>query len=334
MDCLDLFSGAGGLSLGLAAAGFNIKVAIDIDPDCCRTYAAAHPTVEVRQCSTRKVDFSEFRGIDLIVGGPPCQPFSSGGKQLAGSDQRDMIPEFIRAISEAHPRAFLMENVPGLNGPGMKSYFEKTIEGLQGLGYSVVTTVLSAAGYGVPQKRRRLFIVGLQDGEFTFPPATHGPTARKPFVPSGSVLRVDRILGDPNPSKIVYAKKPDLRPSPYDGHLFNGGGRPIDLNAPCHTILAAAGGNKTHFLDTLSLVPRYHAQLLRGAKPRSGELPGARRLTVEESALIQTFPKGMKFDGARSSQYTQVGNAVPPVLAKVIGRAIEACFRKTKRKIA
>jgi DNA (cytosine-5)-methyltransferase 1 len=104
--------------------------------------------------------------------------------------------------------------------------------------------------------------------------------------------------------------------------LFNGGGRPIDLGAPCHTILASAGGNKTHFIDTLGLVPAYHAHLSKGGKPRTGTLEGGRRLTPEESALIQTFPRATKFCGARSSRYTQIGNAVPPLLAEALGRTL------------
>jgi DNA (cytosine-5)-methyltransferase 1 len=106
--------------------------------------------------------------------------------------------------------------------------------------------------------------------------------------------------------------------------LFNGGGRPINLNDLCPTILASAGGNKTHFIDTLDEVPRYHAELLRGLPPRTGTLPGGRRLTVEESALIQTFPPGVKFYGSQSSRYMQVGNAVPPKLAEALGTALAA----------
>jgi DNA (cytosine-5)-methyltransferase 1 len=104
--------------------------------------------------------------------------------------------------------------------------------------------------------------------------------------------------------------------------MFNGGGRPIDLSVPCHTILAAAGGNKTHFFDTLGLVPAYHAHLAKGGKPRTGTLNGGRRLTVEESALLQTFDPSIRFAGSRSSRYTQIGNAVPPLLAEVLGQAL------------
>jgi DNA (cytosine-5)-methyltransferase 1 len=156
---------------------------------------------------------------------------------------------------------------------------------------------------------------------FEFPKPTHGPEGTKPYVRVKDVLTGEPI-GEPNPAKVFYAKKPDLRPSPYDGHVYNGGGRPINPDEPSHTILASAGGNKTHWFDTLGLVPEYHTYLMKGGKPKSGTLPGARRLTVMESAIIQTFPKDMIFCGPKSAQYHQVGDAVPPLLGEAIGRAV------------
>lgn len=327
LQCIDLFAGAGGLSLGLEAGGFEAVAAIELDHDCCESYGAFFPKLKVHPLTIEAVVCTAFSGIDLVAGGPPCQPFSIGGKRLSAEDSRDMLPHFIRAVAEARPRAFLMENVPGLCSSATREYFDSVVESLKGLGYAISWKVLNAADYGVPQKRRRLFVVGLKGNEaFDFPAPTHGPEAKRPYEPAGKYIKPDKPVRQPNPSKVIYAKNPDLRPSPYDGHLFNGGGRPIDLSQPSHTILASAGGNKTHFLDTHELVPPYHRHLVRGGKPRQGELEGGRRLTVAESAALQTFPESARFFGSRSSQYTQVGNAVPPRLAAVLGRAIAAAL--------
>lgn len=208
------------------------------------------------------------------------------------------------------------------------------------LDYHVEAKTLDAADYGVPQHRQRMFIVGMRGPGFRFPRPTHGPDQKRAWRTAGDVLTVEAV-GDHNPSIVTYAKNPDLRPSPFDGLLFNGGGRPINLAAPARTILASAGGNKTAFVDTLGVVPKYHSTLWNAAKgkPRGdyrdavrvGLVPGARRITVAESAALQTFPDGMKFHGRRSSQYTQVGNAVPPALAAAVGRALVRALRAKAR---
>lgn len=323
---IDLFCGAGGLSLGLEAAGLHCVAAVEMNRDACETFAMRHPGALIHDLPIQQVDFTRYEGIPLLVGGPPCQPFSAGGKGLASDDARDMIPQFVRAVKEARPEMFLMENVPGLAGPTHRAYLELSLSNLAKLGYSLTVEVLNAAEYGVPQKRRRLVVVGVRVGrsEFMIPPPTHGPRGQKAFVSAGAALATIENPTHVNESKITFAKRPDLRPSPYDGHLFNGGGRAIDLNAPSHTILASAGGNKTHFLDLNFEVPAYHGYLVHGGKPKVGSLHGGRRLSVEESAALQTFPRGMKFAGSRSSQYAQVGNAVPPGLGAVLGRALMA----------
>jgi DNA (cytosine-5)-methyltransferase 1 len=289
----------------------------------CRAYAGMHPGVELAQTDIRKMSFRHLRGqIALVAGGPPCQPFSSGGKRLAASDPRDCVPEFLRVVKEVQPEAFLMENVGGLVTGQRRVYFEGLIRDLASLGFQTTWSIVNAADYGVPQKRRRLFILGTRLGHFAFPAPSHGASSKRPWRASGTIIRVDKPMGEPNPSIVTYAKNPDLRPSPYDGHLFNGGGRPIDLDAPAPTILASAGGNKTPFVDVLGLVPGYHAELLRGMTPREGIVEGARRITVAEAAALQTFPKHAKFAGPRSSQYTLVGNAVPPRLAQAVSEPL------------
>jgi DNA (cytosine-5)-methyltransferase 1 len=330
LPMVDVFSGAGGLSLGLSDAGFEPIEAVERDRDACETYSSLHPDVELDVGKAiEDVTFRRMRGeVALLAGGPPCQPFSTGGKRLGSGDDRDGFPEFLRALREIRPDAFLVENVAGLGSPAMRPYFARLIRQLRGHGFSVSWKIVNAADYGVPQKRRRLFIVGMRRRRFQFPSESHGPGRDLPWEAASAVLSKERIVGESNTSIVTYAKKPDLRPSPYDGLLFNGGGRPIDLMEPAPTVLAAAGGNRTPFVDTEDVVPPYHAHLVGGGSPRKGTVSGARRITVEESARLQTFPPEMSFAGTRSSQYTQVGDAVPPTLAKAMGRALHAALEE------
>jgi DNA (cytosine-5)-methyltransferase 1 len=320
---IDLFAGCGGLSIGLGRAGFSVEAAVEIEAEACATFAALHGDAALFDTDIATVDFRPFRGeIRLVAAGVPCQPFSSGGKRLAAADPRDGFPQLLRAVREIRPDAVLVENVAGLSRGSRQRYFASIVHALEDIGFTVAWELVNAADFGAPQKRLRLFLVGLRGRAFRFPEPTHGPERRRSWVPAGSVISIDNVIGEPNTSVVTYARKPDIRPSPYDGHVFNGGGRPVDLTKPSHTILASAGGNKTHWIDTLGVVPAYHARLVAGDQPLEGEVPGARRLTVAESALLQTFPPGAVFTGARSSQYTQVGNAVPPRLAEALGRAL------------
>lgn len=323
LPVLDLFSGAGGLSLGLTQSGFTPVVAVEIDRYACETYASLHPATDLLEADIRQVGLRRLRGeVAVVAGGPPCQPFSTGGLRRGGEDPRDGFPEFLRALDEVQPDGVLIENVAGLGRGRTASYLRALVAELMKRGFRVSWATLPATDYGVPQRRERVFIVGTRGRPFEFPAPTHGPGRECPWVPAGSVLSIEEPFGDPNPSIVTYARKPDLRPSPYDGLLFNGGGRPINLSVPARTILASAGGNKTPFIDTLEIVPRYHAHLMAGGRPRRGRVKGARRITVAESAALQTFPRKARFAGPRSAQYTLVGNAVPPRLAEAIGGAL------------
>ncbi|HEX4345776.1 MAG TPA: DNA cytosine methyltransferase [Solirubrobacteraceae bacterium] len=332
LPVVDLFCGAGGLSLGLTRVGFVPVAAVEIDHYACETYRSLHPRTDLLHADIRQVSFRRLRGeVAVVVGGPPCQPFSTGGLRRGAEDPRDGFPAFLHVLDEVQPDGVLIENVAGLGRGSTAAYLRALLDELADRGFVVSWTTLAATDFGVPQRRERVFIVGTRNGRFDFPLPTHGPGRRHPWLPAGSVLSVDEPFGDPNRSIVTYARKPDLRPSPYDGLLFNGGGRPIDLAAPARTILASAGGNKTPFVDTLRIVPAYHAHLMDGGRPRSGRVEGARRITVAESAALQTFPGEARFAGPRSAQYTLVGNAVPPCLAEAVGGALHDALTMAPR---
>lgn len=333
MNVIDLFSGPGGLSIGLKRAGYRIIANVEFNRDAMETYSLHDVDSIHYNEDVRGISFEQFRGkVDVVAGGPPCQPFSIGGLRKASADRRDMIPEFVRCLKECQPEAFIMENVPGLIQKRIRPYFDSILAQLSECGYRLNWSILNAADYGVPQKRRRLIILGSRGMQLRFPVATHGPGARFPHVGSFDVLGNEPIGEAPNCS-VKYAKYPDIRPSPYAGHVYNGGGRPINPVGPCHTILASAGGYKTHWFDTLNVAPEYHAHLKRGGKPWEGSVPGARRMSVEESAIIQTFPRDMKFAGKRSSQFKQVGDAVPPDLAFIVARSVYFQLNNMSNKI-
>jgi DNA (cytosine-5)-methyltransferase 1 len=325
LEAIDLFSGAGGLSHGLKTAGWKVVAAIEYNEVALESHRINFPEVEHICADVRSVDFKKFAGIDLVAGGPPCQPFSVSGKRLGNVDVRDMVPEFIRAVDEARPKAFMMENVAGLAGVRFRNYLDDQIVKLQGLGYFVFSKVLNAADFGVSQNRQRLFLIGIRygraAGSFVFPDPTHGSSGKHKYVTTREVLR-DTPEDLPNNAKVVFCKNPVLRASPFAGMMFNGKGRPINLDGLSHTIPASAGGNRTHIVDPLGIINKYHADLMAGKRPRVGQLPDVRRLTVRESARVQSFPDDFQFAGRQSSRYSQVGNAVPPKLACAVARKV------------
>ena len=214
MRSIELFAGAGGLSLGLTKAGFNHEAVVEWNQNACGTIRLNNETGTIKwplfQADVRGFDYSRFRdGIDLLAGGPPCQPFSIGGKHGGFNDSRDMFPEAVRAVRELKPRAVLFENVKGLLRESFSKYFEYIILQItypdivkvqgeawidhlgrleryhtrgrhDGLSYRVVYRVLNAADYGVPQRRERVMIVGFRSDvnlEWSFPSPTHSQDA-------------------------------------------------------------------------------------------------------------------------------------------------------------
>lgn len=324
---IDLFSGAGGLSLGMKMAGWDVRLAVEYDATAIETHRKNMPDVAHMCDDIRDIDFSDYKGrIDLVAGGPPCQPFSVSGKQLGMLDIRDMVPEFVRVVREVRPRAFLMENVKGLTSPRFMPYLEVRIEELKNIGYDVHWKVLNAADFGVPQNRHRLFVVGVPVGtKFVFPEPTHGFKGGKKFHTVAQALK-SCPADESNRAKIVLCKNPVLRRSPYAGMLLNGKGRPLNLDGPAHTIPASAGGNRTHILDPQGILLAYHAHLLEGGKAKPGQIDGCTRLTVRQSARLQTFPDWFEFVGRKNQHYAQIGNAVPPEFAAVVAKALLAAM--------
>jgi DNA (cytosine-5)-methyltransferase 1 len=343
-----LYSGCGGLDLGLARAGMIPVWANEKDPWAASTYdlicsvtdpewaqaAALFGEHDCRLGGIEEVSSSLARGMaDIVAGGPPCQGFSRAGKMDPGDPRSGHVERFMNAVEVVRPLAFIMENVPHLAlSPRWRHVITMLKHRAATAGYEVRLLVLDAADYGVPQHRERMFLIGLPPGAPFREPL---PAGRK--ATAGEALRGLPPLGEPGndhpcTARITLARKPVLRASAYAGMMFNGQGRLVNLSAPAQTLPATMGGNRTPVIDLDQLarpgaVPwlaGYHASLLAGGEPLA-QLPAEarmRRLSVEEAAAIQGFPRDMPFQGPQTARFRQVGNAVPPLLAWHVAQAV------------
>lgn len=343
-SAVSLFSGAGGMDIGFAKAGFNVLFANDIDPDACATYRLNHGD-SIAQGSLLSVspdDLASGRAVDLVFGGPPCQGFSVAGKMDPDDERSQLIHSFFDVVDLLQPKAFVCENVKAL---AVLSKWQSVRSALFARGrkaYRVALIVLNASDYGVPQIRERMFLIGLHKDVFAG--SDHDlqnvidagllSQVRKPKTVGDIIRGLGRAGTSGNSrtcaAKITFARAPIMRKSPYAGMMFNGAGRPLPPSKWATTLPASMGGNKTPIVDEAeifdgeeSYVEAYHRHLMSGGAPRLGEAPKRlRRLTIDECMAVQTFPADYKLAGSRSAQYRQLGNAVPPLLAEAVARVV------------
>lgn len=360
------FSGAQGLDIGLELSGLTPTLANEIDRDCCDTIRANHPELQLIEDSIQNLDadklrrLRKFKGdVDLLVGGPPCQSFSPGGKRAALTDPRgNLIYEYLRLVSEVRPRYFVLENVANLTTaalrhrpisqrPGqhwsLKTYDAAWQEGdsehealapdersgsairqilsdVRALGYYVTFGVLDAADYGAPQHRLRFVMVGARD----FPPPilpepTHGRLGVPYRTVRDAIWRLRRYPGAGAEYTPEVARYFALVP---EGGNWRSLPREIQREAMGGSF--AAGGGKTGFYRRLGWDKP--SPTITGRANRKGSAlchPEATRpLSVKECAAIQGFPTTWKLQGSMSARYMQIGNAVPVALGQAVGQAI------------
>ena len=294
---LDLFAGCGGLSLGFEAAGFK-TIGFEMNPDAAATYNQNL----LGDCILEKLSLDfEYPKADIIVGGPPCQPFSVGGNQNGVHDSRNGFPYFVDAIQKVRPKVFLFENVRGLLYSN-KWYLEILIEDLRNLGYSIEFKLLNAVNFGVPQNRERFFLIG-HNAEFEFPK----PEAKKVTV--GEAIP-DLIKTIPNESKFLTVAQ-DTYIAKYEKASKCINPRDLYIDRPSRTLtcrnLSAATGDM------------HRIKLPDGRR---------RRMLIREAARLQSFPDSFTFHGTETSQFYQIGNAVPPLLSYRIAIAVKDCYLK------
>ena len=325
---IELFAGAGGLAIGLEQAGFQAMALNEWDKHACNTLRLNRPHWHVIEGDIHQVDFTPFKGVDFLSGGFPCQAFSYAGNQLGFADTRGtLFFEFARAIQECQPKVFFGENVRGLlehdNGRTLATI--KRV--IHDLGYTLIEpTVLKAIFYRVPQKRERLMLVGIRNdvlpyAAFSWPAPYKRICVLRDALTAGELYPVDvptsegqkypkrkaEILGLV-PQGGYWRDLPDEIQREYmQGSYFLGGGktgmaRRLAWDAPSLTLTCSPAQKQTE---------RCH--------------PAENRpLTVREYARIQTFPDAWQFSGPVTSQYKQIGNAVPVNLALAVGRRLIA----------
>ncbi len=347
MKAISLFSGAGGMDVGFRNAGFQIIAANEMDKHACGTFRANHPDAVLYEgdIDDIKHKLSKFKGVDVVFGGPPCQGFSVAGKMNPDDPRSKLIFSFCSVIEDIQPNAFVMENVKSL---GSLTKFEDVrtllISRFQKAGYAVNIHILNAREFGVPQSRERVFFIGVKKG---FSPVLlssfygykkPAPTLRDVLIPLGKpgTKGNDRICN----AKVTLAAKPVLRKSPYAGMLFNGQGRPLNPDGWASTLPASMGGNRTPIIDdnhlyndAASWVEDYHQHLMAGGNPQGmHDSPSyLRRLTIDEAALLQTFPRDYVFCGPSSRVFSQIGNAVPCGLAHVVAKCVRNSLSGIKK---
>jgi DNA (cytosine-5)-methyltransferase 1 len=292
---LDLFAGCGGLALGFEACGFE-TIGFEMDGDCCETYNRNLAGLCNQQFL--KPD-TQFPRADILIGGPPCQPFSVGGYQLGLKDARDGFPSFISAVEQLQPALFLFENVRGLLYRN-RWYLSEVVARLEQFGYIVEYQLLNAVDFLVPQNRERLVVVGHKGG-FRF------PQAKSQRVTAGDALG-ELASSAPEDGRYLTASMDDYV-ARYERASQCINPRDLRLDKPARTLTCRNLAGATGDMQRIRL-----------------EDGRRRRLSIREAARLQSFPDWFEFSGTETSQFNQLGNAVPPMLGYALAESVKSCL--------
>jgi DNA (cytosine-5)-methyltransferase 1 len=348
LSFIDLFSGCGGLSHGLEMSGHKCLLGVDANKEAIQSFAANHPHAEVflgdiKKLSDKKLkELLKNQKIDMVVGGPPCQGFSTVGRGAVDDVRNQLFKEFIRIVKLTDPKVVVFENVTGLVAKKNQQILAQIFKHFEKLGFNMDARVLSAEEFGVPEKRRRTIIMGVKNSEVIFPEATHGARAGKKirtvsdaiknlkgprgkiynhdvdlaqlssksdrerlkFIPAGRGIRYQTDEKEFLPKRLWFGVKwEELREKRFRQTRL----QRLPLTEPSPTILTS----RTSYYHPVE--PRY--------------------LTPREAAACQSFPNDFIFHGSQTAVFRQIGNAVPPLLARALGESIKSInFKKRMSK--
>ncbi len=328
---IDLFSGAGGLLRGFMNAGFSPVFSVEMWKPAIETHKLNYPTVDVITRDIREIgneEIKQYSGkVDVIIGGPPCQGFSTIGKRLVKDPRNELVFEFIRFVNVIQPKAFLMENVKGLLSSDGGKTKAAIVEEFKSIGYTVVSTVLCAADYGVPQLRNRVFFLGLRNDCGVTPSFPKACCAKDNYATVGNAIMdlVGKENKVPNHIPMKHNKTVEARIAFIrEGEGIPSDGLPDELSH---------GSRRDYVKNEIKNFSHVYRRLSRNS-PSTTMVPGHnafplhppenRSLTVREAARLQTFPDDVVFCGTRQDQCIQVGNAVPIKLAEALAHHISS----------
>jgi DNA (cytosine-5)-methyltransferase 1 len=351
---VDLFCGAGGLSLGFEQAGFHVVAAVDFNPVNTATYSQNFPATKTICADISGLTGSQIRNscglkaerIDVVFGGPPCQGFSTIGKRNMADPRNELIFQFARIVAELKPRYFVLENVAGLLHTPSRAVIERALDQLRSEDFQCVLPlqVLDAQGFGVPQRRRRVFVLGFLAGEEppAYPVPRHAEVTVWDAIGDLRGIRGDRLFSEDEfigrlgpPSR--YSTKLRLRDErvQLSGCLLSR----HSPNVTQRFRRTRPGGQEdvSRFarLRKSSVAPTLRA----GTPPSHGSFTAPRPIhptqprciTVREAARLHSFPDWFQFHGTRWHGFQQIGNSVPPMLAKAVAKAVKRASGSKKR---
>ncbi|TXD85268.1 DNA (cytosine-5-)-methyltransferase [Subsaximicrobium wynnwilliamsii] len=318
---IDLFSGAGGFSLGFDSQGFEQVFSVDIEPNFCKTYTHNFPEhllieKDICELSDAEIDaLKEFDNIDVIIGGPPCQGFSIAGnigRKFVDDPRNRLFTEFVRVVKVVKPKFFVMENVARLYTHNQGETRQEIIRDFEKLGYHVACEILNSADYGVPQVRKRAIFIGrLHEQSIEFPAkevanyvSVKQALSHYPKLESGETSSVPNHIAMSHSDQMLNKMS----------YVTDGGDRneiPVKIRPK--------SGDVRKYIKYASDKP---SVCVTGDMRKIFHYDQNRALTVRELAKLQSFPDDFVFKGTRISQQQQVGNSVPPKMAEAIAKVI------------
>lgn len=321
LEVVEICAGAGGQAFGLEQAGFEHRLAVELDPNACNTLRLNRPDWKVAEGDVADESVwnpDQYRGVSLLAGGVPCPPFTIAGKQLGATDERDLFAWAVQLAGRVKPKALMLENVRGLSANRFSAYRQHVLDTLRDLGYVGEWRLLQASDFGVPQLRPRFVLVALQEeyaDYFHWPEPQDGPA---PTV--GETLKDLMAANGWDGAEAWAARASDVAPTIVGGSKKHGG---ADLGPSRAKAAWEAMG-----VDAWGIANDAPGSDFTPAVSKKGEVRGGPKLTSRMAARIQGFSDDWQFSGGKTTGYRQIGNAFPPPVAKAVGLSIARALRK------